>query len=372
MESLRHIVKKKANILSNYKHGGETLSILLRGKNKYLFDFSTNSNPWGPPPKVNNAIINNLWRIRYYPDIENALLRTKLAKELSLKVSNLIIGNGSTELIELFANAFINKGEKVAIPLPTFSEYERSTVKMNGKPIYIEPRYDLNFNVKKLLRIIKEVKVLFLCNPNNPTGFLIKKDEFMEILDRTLENNKFVLLDEDFMEFVQEYEIYNITNFIKKYPNVFIIKSFSKVYGIPGIRVGYGIGSEEIISLLYSFKSPWSVNVLAEVAGVACLEDKYFLKHTKKLILKEKEFMFEDLSRLKGIKVYPSKTNFFLIDVRNTGFKAKEIKEKLLSKNILIRDCSNFRGLDNYFIRISVRKHDENLILINSLKEVLR
>jgi len=193
----------------------------------------------------------------------------------------------------------------------------------------------------------------------------------MEIVEAALARNIMVFLDEDFLEFIDEDEKYSLIGKICKYPNLFILRSFTKLYGLTGLRVGYGIACEEVIQVLSNAKIPWNVNCLGQVAAVAALDDKAHLAKTLELIKTEKAFLLQGMSQFKGFKVYPPDANFILIDIRKSGSPAAQLKAKMLAFGILIRDCSSFAGLDEYYIRIAVKTHSENEKLLDAFKKTL-
>jgi threonine-phosphate decarboxylase len=200
----------------------------------------------------------------------------------------------------------------------------------------------------------------------------MSRETLQELTEKALEENVLVFLDEDFMEFVGEEKRFSLINKVKDYPNLFILRSFTKVFALTGLRVGYGIACKEIIDLLLKAKIPWNVNCLAQAAAIAALKDKgEYLKETWELVRREKAFLLNEFKRLKGFKVFPTYANFMLIDIRKSGFTAAQLKDKLLRFGILIRDCSSFRGLDKYYVRVAIRKRQENERLLKALREVV-
>jgi threonine-phosphate decarboxylase len=210
-------------------------------------------------------------------------------------------------------------------------------------------------------------KIVFFCNPNNPTSLLTPTKQLTEIIESALEQDSLVFLDEDFLEFVENEKALSMIGNIKKYPNLFILRSFTKIFGLTGLRVGYGIASQEIVDVLLCAKIPWNVNCLAQSAAVAALNDTEHLQRTLKLVKEEKAFLLSNLTKIKGFKIYPPDANFFFIDVRETNLTAAQFTSKMLSEGILIRDCTSFRGLDEYYIRIAVKTHSENERLMKAL-----
>ena len=210
-------------------------------------------------------------------------------------------------------------------------------------------------------------KIVFFCNPNNPTSLLTPTKQLTEIVESALEQDSLVFLDEDFLEFVENEKAFSMIGNIKKYPNLFILRSFTKIFGLTGLRVGYGIASQEIVDVLLCAKIPWNVNCLAQSAAVAALNDTEHLQRTLKLVKEEKAFLLSNLTKIKGFKIYPPDANFFFIDIRETNLTAAQFTSKMLCEGILIRDCTSFRGLDEYYIRIAVKTHSENERLMKAL-----
>lgn len=374
MNSILRFARREVRDLRPCVHGGEVWEVMSRTslRKDEILDFSANVNPLGPSPLALESIKNNLDCIPYYPDSDCNLLREAIAKYLGgVSRENVILGNGSTEIIHLFAEVFIERGDLALIPVPTFGEYEKAVRKMGGKPRYIRLSRDFHIDLGSFLREMKGAKIIFLCNPNNPTGTLILHDSLSKIVEKAYEEDALVFLDESFIEFVDEEERFSMVSEVKNYPNLFVLRSFTKVFGLAGLRVGYGVAHSEVASLLLRAKVPWNVNCLAQAAAIAALNDDEYLRRTWRLIKDEKVFLLRELRRIRGFKVFPAHANFILINIRDSGFTAAELKERLLKYGVLIRDCSSFRGLDEYYIRVAVRTRWENEKFIKSLKDIL-
>lgn len=373
MKPIENLVKDN---LKNFKpcvHGGQVLAASQQTGLKLtdILDFSSSVNPIGPSPKALNAITDNFWQIQKYPDSNSNLLREAIAKHYNLRKENIVVGNGSTELIYLFAEAFMKKGDFALIPAPSFSEYE-GAIKRTGEQIKFL-KLDKNFQVDKasFSREISGAKIFFLCNPNNPTSNLTPAEKLEWIIQTAMDNDALVFLDEDFLEFVENQEKLTFMNKIVKYPNLFILKSFTKIYGLTGLRIGYGIACEEIINIISNSKIPWNVNCLGQSAAIEALHDEGHLNKTLKLLKEEKLFLLAEMKKFKDFMIYPSDANFLFIDIRKTGLTAVQLKEKMLKRSVLIRDCISFTGLDEFFVRIAVKTRSENEKLLLALEEVL-
>jgi threonine-phosphate decarboxylase len=268
----------------------------------------------------------------------------------------------------LFAETFLKKGETALIPAPTFGEYESAVRKTGETPTFVKLGRSLNVKSSTFEKEISSAKIIFLCNPNNPTSMLIPKETLTDIIELALKHDSLVFLDEDFLEFVEDEKALTMIGKINTYPNLFILRSFTKIFGLTGLRVGYGIANEEIINVLSCAKIPWNVNCLAQAAAVAALKDEEHLQVTRELIKEEKDWLNVELGKFDSFKFSLPDANFFFINIHKSGLTASELKSKLLKKGILIRDCTSFRGLDEFYIRIAVKTHVENKQLIDALK----
>lgn len=374
MKSLIEFAKPEVRFLKPCIHGGEVWEIVKGDFNRFkILDFSANVNPLGPSPLALNAIKKNLWRIPYYPDLNSTQLKFAISNYIgNIESENIILGNGSTELIYLFTDVFLKRGDEVLIPQPTFSEYERASLKSGGKVKFIKTNNDFTIDINKILsEINSKTKIIFLCNPNNPTGKILSKKELEKVVSEAYNKNVLVFLDEDFIEFIPNFEFYTLIKMVNQFPNLFIIRSFTKIFALTGLRIGYGIACKEMIKLISNFKMPWNINILAEIAALATLSDNQYLKKTYEIMNCEKPYLYKGLKRIHGLKPYPTYANFILINIREIGLTGSELKKRLLNYNILIRDCKSFKGLDEYYIRVSIRKRDENKFLLESLKRCL-
>ena len=378
-------------------HGGNIEEIARKYglKKERIMDFSANINPLGPPLRVIRTLKENLDKIARYPDPGAIDLRKELSKYLKVSPENIIAGNGAVELIHLICRTL--RPKKALIVVPTFSEYEFALKSIGCKTQFfpLKSRGNFRLDIEELSKSLKNIDLLFLCNPNNPTGQLIGKADLLKIIDVAQKRGVFVIIDEVFMDFVEtekeETLIQEAINPIRsscqrqgirpqrgritskgvKRDNLFIIRSLTKFFALPGIRIGYGIGNKRLLKKLKIHQEYWSVNTLAQIAGIAALKDKKYIKRTKRIIPEERKFLYHKLSEIKGLKPYPSVTDFILCRLTTNRVNSAIIRKKLIQKNILIRDCSSFRSLNNRYIRIAVRTRQENLHLVNSLSTII-
>lgn len=374
-KTLKKLARPEIRNLAPCIHGGDVwdVSKQYNVRDKDILEFSANVNPLGPSQKISAAIQESYWQIPFYPDLSSKELREAIARYYGdIEPSNIIVGNGSMELIYLFCEAFLERQDRVLIPAPTFGEYESAVKRVGGRSIYLPLDKNMQLNATKFVTELEHrYKILYLCNPNNPTSILASRETMLEILEAAKKKNVLVFLDEDFIEFVDTKKRYFLVNEIQEYPNLFVLRSFTKVFGMAGLRIGYGIGCTELIGLLYKLKVPWSINCLAQAAAIATLQDTEYLKRSQELIQKERQFLVRELEQIREFQIIPPDANFILINIRECGLTAAQLKKKLIQHHILIRDCTSFEGLDKYYIRVAVRTHEENITLIQSLKKVM-
>jgi threonine-phosphate decarboxylase len=347
------------------EHGGNVhkFSRILNKKPSELLDFSANINPLGFPKGIEEYLYQSLSSIVYYPDPEYTELREEISKYISLRPENVLVGNGGIEVISLCIQSIM---KTAIIPIPTFSEYAR-ICKINSLEIeYFPMGKDLSLDIEALVSLlrIKRYGMLILCNPNNPTGRLIDIASLKFLLEETAESDISVILDEAFIEFTEDYPKDSGVTLVEVYPNLSIVRCFTKFFGLPGLRLGYVVASEELINKIRKRSLPWSVNILADLAGRYVLRHRKFMEDTRKLIKLERRFLMEELSRIKWIHPYQSQANFILIKV---DVDTTILEDYLLKKGILVRNCRNFEGLDGSYIRLAVKDHNSNIRLIEAL-----
>ena len=325
-----------------------------------VIDFSVCSNPFGPPPSINNRLVKAA--IDKYPDTEATELRLALSQKLGISPQNILVGNGSTELIRLAATVYFSPGDRVIIIKPDFGEYEVASRLCGATIIHLpmKPQEGFRLPLDKLVKLIQKHKPkgLFLSNPNNPTGNYLSRKEMETILDASSEC--LVIVDEAYSSFVEN--AWPSQDLLER-DNLLILRSMTKDYTLAGLRLGYATANPEIIANLRLARPPWNVNAIALKAGVLALRDAEFLDISLKKLRRERDSLMAKIERL-GIQTVPTWANYFLVKVGN----ARLFREKLLEHKILVRDCTSF-GLPEY-VRIAPRTPKENKRLIAALKEL--
>lgn len=342
-----------------FSHGGN----IYEFEKKYgegIIDFSANINPLGLPVSLKNKFIQNYKYILCYPDPKGKALVDQIANYWEINEENILLGNGSCELIYLIIHTFMPK--KVLIPVPTFTEYERATNSIKAKVQFLQLKEQDAFRLN--ISNSQTSDIIFICNPNNPTGNLLLKDKD---LDNSL--SKLIVVDEAFMDFLPDEKRYAFIKKATEDKRIIVLRSFTKFFALAGLRLGYIVAHKQIIQDLKSHQPPWSINSLAQILGKIILEDKEYIRASRQFIERERNFLFNAITKIKGLMPYPTVTNFLLVKIKDKDITSSGLAKRLIQRGILIRDCSNFRGLNYKFIRVAVRSHQENLKLIKALNE---
>lgn len=351
-------------------HGGNIYK-LKREAGIEVIDYSANINPFGLSDKLKKGIVDNLCVLEKYPDPEYISMKKTIADYNGVEIDNIVVGNGATEIMFLYAKCL--KPKKVLIVSPTFAEYERALKSTDCHVEYFQLREDEEFilNIPKLKETLdKTYDLLVVCNPNNPTGKFIKKDILDDLAKFCLTKDTKILLDEAFIEFVEG----NLSESILEYKNenVFIVRALTKFFAIPGLRLGYGITFDsELKEKIESCREPWSVNAIAELATKILLEDGEYIEKSENWIRTEKEYMYKELCKIEGIKPYKTESNFILVKLTN-GMKVEEFRKKMISLGVLVRNASNFNYLDNSYFRLAIKARENNRMVLRCVEDAIR
>lgn len=417
------MIEKMSDIHHPSEHGGNIYRLAeeLRIQERSVIDFSTSVNPLGVSKKIKAEIRKNLKYLHNYPDPEAQRLRKRLAQYHGIDPETILCGNGSTELLYLIVRAL--KPQKVLIPAPTFSEYEKAVELQNTPPPpyplpqgegdslkipspltwegegegespnpepcyqrsikYVMLNKENGFEIKpeefiaamqgkqnsQLLTPNSELSeapcdMVFLCNPNNLTGRLLKRDDVIRIVAAAKELTCYLIVDEAFIDFCFED---SVIKDVGDNPYLIVVRTMTNFYALAGLRIGYGVFPLDLVERIKGYKEPWTVNSLAQRAAVVALKDNVYRKETFRLIHQEKRFLEKRFRKL-GVEFFPSDANFYLLKISN----ANEIFNQLKKKGILVKECSHFKGLDSTYLRIAVKSHKENTILIKELTAILQ
>lgn len=350
------------------KHGADIFTaakIAGIDENK-IIDFSSNINPLGIPTSLEKAMINSIIYSNRYPDINYRSLIKGLSLYENVPESFIFPSNGAAEAI--FRIALGLKPSYALLTAPTFSEYEISlkTVECNIK--YYNLSEDDSFAItNNIIDEISGVDIVFICNPNNPTGQITNNILLEKIIADCKLNNTIVVVDECFMDFVMDKEKFSVSHLLSKYDNLIILKAFTKIFAIPGIRLGYCMTSnKKIIDGLKKAGSPWNVSVVAQEAALAAVEEKQYIIETIDFVNNQRKYLTDELQKL-NLKVFESHANYIFFKFEGDI----DLKEEFIKKGILIRSCANYKNLSNQYYRIAVKTENENKLFIKILQEIM-
>lgn len=365
------IMKMKKEVLELDPYiPGRSIKEIARDYDLYpdeIIKLGSNENPLGTSSKAVDAVANELKLMYRYPESDLKELTNSVASYSGVSSEQVILGgDGADEILDVLGKTLIEPGDEFIITIPTYTYYE-FTLKIHGAvPVYA--KWDMPENKVNIDSILDSInsrtKIIFLCTPNNPTGGIIEKEDIKKILEST---DSLVVVDEAYFEFSGE----NNSDLINDYDNVFILRTFSKVMGLAGMRIGYGLGNSRLIGYMKRVKPVFSLTRPSQIAAKATLDDKDYISESTRVSIESRDYLYRELSKIPQLDVYESKANYLLVDIRRTGMDSTLICEKLLERGIIVRDCRSFRGLDDYWIRVSVGTLKEDEKFISVLKQII-
>ncbi len=330
-----------------------------------IIKMASNENPLGPSAMAVKAITNTLGQLHLYPDSNCFNLKQKLAERFNVPVEALLIGNGSDELLRLIAETFLTAGDEIIVGAPTFSEYEFTAMVMGARCVPI-PLHDYKNDLDAMLKAITpQSKMLVICNPNNPTGTIVTEAALDEMMQKVPED-LLVVFDEAYSEYVQDKNFVSGLKYVEQGRNAIVLKTFSKIYGLAALRVGYAITTEEIAMAVKRVCEPFNVNMLAQVGATAAIDDQEHLEKSLAVNETGKKYLYDAFSEM-GIVYVPTQANFILFDARRD---AREVFQSMLQQGVIIRNCTSF-GYPT-FLRVTVGTMEQNERFIKTLKQILQ
>ena len=337
-----------------------------------IIPYASNVNPLGISPMARQALLDNIDAIKAYPDRDYLSLKTSISNYCGTDREHLILGNGTSDLIRLTLE--ILSPARTMIIGPTYAEYARAA-KLVGSTVdtyMLKDSDDFELDTDLLLEALNEsIDLLIICNPNNPTGKAITKEQMNEIAKKCLELNILVMIDETYVEFVQDVNLISSVALTKEYDNLIVLRGVSKFFAAPGIRLGYAITSNaDFLEATSNGKIPWNINAYAAIAGVM-FEDEHYINLTKSLIHTERNLIFSALSSRKTIKVFRPTANFILIKLLKEGLTGEDVFDHCIKKGLMIRDCTDYEGLGDKYIRFCFMKPQQNDMVVNTILEVV-
>ena len=325
---------------------------------------ASNENPLGPTPKAIQAIEKVLTKLHRYPDSSGYYLTQKLCGFLNVRPENIVLGNGSDDIIGLVARTLLQPGDEAILPQPSFLMYAIDVTGSGAIPLFV-PLKSMCIDLDGMLeRITPQTRLIFLCNPHNPTGSIISRNEFESFIKKVPPGIA-VVIDEAYIEFVRDGECLQGVDYLETGKAVIVLRTFSKAYGLAGLRVGYGIMPPEISNLLNRIRQPFNTGTLAQIGAMAALEDQEFVQKTRDVVYSGLDFLYDALGKM-GLVCFPTQANFFLVDVGND---ADEIYQRMLREGVIVRSMTSY-GYPRH-IRITVGLPEENERLVAALEAVL-
>lgn len=356
-------------------HGSdlEKIEKIFQIKKEDIVSFSANVNPLGISYKLKKELASHIDAITSYPDREYTSLRKAIGEYVHTDYQNILVGNGSTELISLVIHML--RPKKALIIGPTYSEYEHEISLGGGRSHYFRLRESDDFILNEAAlcdALTEDIDLLVICNPNNPTSSQITRKVMRNILDHCKEKGIFVMVDETYVEFSRQAEEITSIPLTPYYNNIIILRGISKFFAAPGLRLGYAIcGNRQLVKEMDSFKNPWTINSLAAIAGEIMFKDTDYIKETTDLISSERERICRILDDCPKVKYYTPNANFILVRILDDEITSEELFETAIRKGLMIRDCSSFPFLDNKYIRFCFMKKEDNDALLHCLLEKL-
>lgn len=356
------------------RHGGNIYQAARETKRSLarIIDFSASINPLGPSPRAVRAMIAALRLASHYPEPDCIALRTALADRHGLIPEQILMGNGSSEIIQLLPRALSLRS--ALIIGPTFSEYERAMLLEGGQSVWVNAaraeqyRVPIQDAIRTLRNNRTNVDAVFVCNPNSPTGQGVDPKDMCELVEAVSHSGGWTIIDETFVDYCEECSVVLQLN---RYARVVILRSFTKFYALPGLRIGYAVSDEKTVARMRAWQPPWSVNTLAQVAALSSMNDVSYARRSRRFMARERADFIAALQALNGVVVFSSLANFLLVELPPLH-TAVEVAERLYAQGILVRDCSATAGLTARTIRVAVRTPEQNRRLITAFRRLLR
>jgi threonine-phosphate decarboxylase len=355
-------------MMDPFEHGG---NVYADAPAAGWLDFSANINPLGLSGLVYDSIQSHLADIVHYPEPSGGHLKSSIAAFYDIPEDEIVLGNGAAELFYIFFHMV--RTARVLLPVPSFSEYERAARAAGTEVRYyaLPPAGGFKLEWKKMRAAMQQTDCFVLGNPDNPTGRLLCRGELTELVAYAVQRGIWSIIDESFLDFRRDAASYTIRDLVHGYDKLVVIQSMTKFYALPGLRLGFGIMPPALAQCMEKNKDVWNVNLLAQAAGIAALSPKNdtYRERTHQVIRQEQAWLMEQFAAISGIEAAEPSVNFILLDIGSTGQTASEFAARLRAKGILVRDCSNYPGLDGQHIRVAVRLHEENMRLIKAIRD---
>lgn len=357
LEVASHILQ-----IDPYKPGKPEDELIRELGLAHVIKLASNENCLGPSPLAVEAVKKTADRMHRYPDGSGFSLRDVLSRKIGIPLKRIVLGNGSTDIVETIARTYLQPGDNAITADQTFVMYRIATISVNSECRTIPVR-DFSYDLDAILAAIDQrTRIIYIANPNNPTGTMIHRKEFESFL-QSVPPDVLIVHDEAYREYVEEEEYPNGVEYLQRYPNIIVLRTFSKIYGLAGIRIGYGVSSEDVILNLNRLRSPFNTSSIAQAAAIAALDDVNHIARSREHNRVERQFLVTEL-KARGIPCTPSVTNFLLLNVP----ECMRIYEALLHHGVIVRPMKSFNNQEG--IRVTIGKHEENITFLEALDKV--
>ncbi|SHK45763.1 L-threonine O-3-phosphate decarboxylase [Selenomonas ruminantium] len=356
--------------MEKFEHGGNIYAEAPAG-GRWL-DFSANINPLGLAPEVAQVIRENIASIIHYPDPEARDLKAALSEHYHLPKEQLLLGNGAAELFYLLLH--MTRPRRVGLPVPSFGEYQRAAESVGAEIHFSHLRSvdDFQPEIGTWEKDFENADCIFIGNPNNPTGTLMNRGQLEKYLSLLDARKVWTVVDESFLDFLPDEEAYSVRSLTDRFRHLFVVRSLTKFYAMPGLRLGFASAHPDLVQCLERGKDVWNVNSLAQKAGVAALGLKEYHKNSREFVQREKSWLYEHLRAVRGLEPIEPSVNFIMVDISHTGRTSGELTARMRKQGVLVRDCANYTGLEGQqYIRVAVRSHAENEQMLKVLEAVI-
>ncbi|HWR40049.1 MAG TPA: threonine-phosphate decarboxylase CobD [Patescibacteria group bacterium] len=357
----------------SFEHGGNIYALLRQSGQTSgdVLDFSANINPLGMAVSVRQAIETNLGNLIHYPDPAAVELKQAISRHYQMPEECITAGNGAVELLYVLCHC--RKPRRVLVTAPTFSEYERAARAAGAAVEYFTllPEQGFSLDVAEILPRLSGVDMVFICNPNNPTGGLLRREQLEPLLIAAQKTGTMVVVDESFQDFLTNRRELSCRPLLAKYDHLVVVCSLTKFYAIPGLRLGFVLASPAWTRTLHGAKDPWNVNSLAQVAGVAALQDSAYQEQSRAVLAQAREELYELLLQIKNCRPYPPSVNYILLNIADSGVVSSKLRRRMAEAGVMIRDCANYPGLSADYVRVAVKLPEQNRKLAAVLQQKL-
>ncbi len=358
--------------MEKFEHGGNIYAKAPEVNGGKWLDFSANINPLGLAPEVKQVIAEHIDGIVHYPDPKAQALKAALSERYQLSEKQILLGNGAAELFYLFLHMV--RPKRVGIPVPSFGEYQRAAEAAGAEIIFSPLQADDGFapDIEQWKRTWENVDCIFIGNPNNPTGKLLTRAQLAEYLPFWETHGVWTVVDESFLDFLPDEKNYSVRDLTRQYKHLLVVRSLTKFYAMPGLRLGFASAHPDLVKRLEQGKDVWNVNSLAQAAGVAALGLKEYHRKSREFVQGEKDWLYDRLCSVRGLKPIKPSVNFIMVSVADTGLTSSELTARMRRQGILVRDCVNYTGLEGHqYIRVAVRSHAENEQMLKALEAIV-